>query len=61
MDPDWMERARTGQTGQIQGALRASTFDAIALPAKLWAIIEAMPGRFQVEQDKALARFSENA
>lgn len=46
MNPDWVELAREGKAAQIATALDLSEAPALAIPAKLAAVIAAMPGWF---------------
>ena len=46
MNPDWVELARDGKAAQIATALDLSEAAARAIPAKLSAVIRAMPGWF---------------
>ena len=46
MNPEWVEQARDGRTAQIITNLDLAQAPALAIPAKLGAIIGAMTGWF---------------
>ena len=48
MDPDWVAHARAGRDGAIRHAVSADDVICAAIPPRLWAVIEATPGWFQV-------------
>ena len=48
MNPDWIAHARTGRDSAIRLSLSASDVVATSIPRKLWAVIDATPGWFDV-------------
>ena len=55
MNPEWVELAMSDEETFIETAMRTSTVPDITLPAKLWNVIEATTGWFNVEyEDEAL-------
>lgn len=48
MNPEWVELVRRGRTDQIDTALSTSKISEIMLPAKLWNVIEATTGWFDI-------------
>jgi 2,4-dienoyl-CoA reductase-like NADH-dependent reductase (Old Yellow Enzyme family) len=48
MNPDWVELALSDRGDQIDTALRTSRIPEIMLPAKLWKVIEATTGWFDI-------------
>lgn len=46
MNPDWVELAETGSADQIETMLDPQHVTALAIPEKLWAVIDATPGWF---------------
>ncbi|KQV30260.1 NADH:flavin oxidoreductase [Rhizobium sp. Root1203] len=54
INPEWVELARKGDAKSIETGLRTSSVSDIALPAKLWGVIEATTGWFVVESDDEL-------
>jgi 2,4-dienoyl-CoA reductase-like NADH-dependent reductase (Old Yellow Enzyme family) len=48
MDPDWMQHARAGGDHGIRLSISAGDVLPASIPRKLWAVIEATPGRFNV-------------
>ena len=51
MNPDWMAHARAGRDGDIRLSVSANDVAHAAIPVKLWAIIDATPGWFNVTAD----------
>jgi 2,4-dienoyl-CoA reductase-like NADH-dependent reductase (Old Yellow Enzyme family) len=51
MNPDWVELAKDGNENLIESGIRTSRIPEIALPPKLWDIIDATRGWFSVEED----------
>ena len=50
MNPDWVELARTGQTDKITARLHVSALADIAMPGRLWAVIDATTGWFAIDR-----------
>ena len=50
MNPDWVEQARDGKASQIVTALDLAEAPALAIPAKLSAVIGAMTGWFALKE-----------
>ena len=50
MNPDWVEQARGGKASQIVTALDLADAPALAIPAKLSAVIGAMTGWFALKE-----------
>jgi 2,4-dienoyl-CoA reductase-like NADH-dependent reductase (Old Yellow Enzyme family) len=48
MNPDWVERARAGEADRIATSLNEGSVQALAIPTKLWAIIDATTGWFSI-------------
>lgn len=48
INPDWIEHARTGRDSNIRLSLSASDVIPASIPRKLWAVIDATPGWFNV-------------
>jgi 2,4-dienoyl-CoA reductase-like NADH-dependent reductase (Old Yellow Enzyme family) len=48
MNPDWVEQALAGHADRIETSLKASAVTALAIPKKLWAIIDATTGWFAI-------------
>jgi len=63
MNPDWVELARTGRAERIKSRLDVSTLGDIAMPEKLWAVIDATTGWFAIqrEPERAMAGATGNA
>jgi hypothetical protein len=51
MNPDWAERARRGSDHEIAQAIGAPDIKRLAVPGKLWTVIEATPGWFKIRQE----------
>jgi 2,4-dienoyl-CoA reductase-like NADH-dependent reductase (Old Yellow Enzyme family) len=49
MNPDWMEQAHNGRP-EISLAIAVTDVAKLSIPKKLWSIIEATPGWFNVRQ-----------
>jgi hypothetical protein len=49
MNPDWVELAKNDLADQIDTTLHMSKLSHIAIPSKLWKVIEATPGWFRLE------------
>jgi 2,4-dienoyl-CoA reductase-like NADH-dependent reductase (Old Yellow Enzyme family) len=52
MNPDWVELARSDLDERIDTALSTSKVPHIAIPGKLWRVIEATTGWFQLQTEK---------
>ena len=50
MNPNWVALARAGHGNDIRQAISAADVERATIPAKLWAVIEAAPGWFNVVQ-----------
>ena len=48
INPDWVAHARSGRDGDIQLSISAGDVGPASIPPKLWAIIDATPGWFDV-------------
>jgi 2,4-dienoyl-CoA reductase-like NADH-dependent reductase (Old Yellow Enzyme family) len=53
INPDWLAYARAGWDSAIQRSISAGDVSAANIPSKLWAIIEATPGWFNVVPEQA--------
>jgi 2,4-dienoyl-CoA reductase-like NADH-dependent reductase (Old Yellow Enzyme family) len=51
MNPDWVELAQNDRHDQIDTVLRPRRVPEIVIPEKLWSVIEATTGWFNVESD----------
>ncbi len=49
INPDWVELAEEGRDDQIQIALNPARVSQIAIPTKLWGVIEATTGWFTLQ------------
>jgi 2,4-dienoyl-CoA reductase-like NADH-dependent reductase (Old Yellow Enzyme family) len=47
-DPDWMAHARVGHDADIRLSISAGDVSRVSIPHKLWAVIDATPGWFNV-------------
>jgi 2,4-dienoyl-CoA reductase-like NADH-dependent reductase (Old Yellow Enzyme family) len=47
-DPDWMAHARLGHDADIRLSISAGDISRVSIPHKLWAVIDATPGWFEV-------------
>ncbi len=50
MDPGWVAQARDGQDHAIAASIAAADISRLAIPPKLWAIIDATPGWFNITE-----------
>lgn len=50
MNPAWVELVRNERQDEIAQCIAASDVERLAVPAKLWAVIEAAPGWFKVQE-----------
>jgi 2,4-dienoyl-CoA reductase-like NADH-dependent reductase (Old Yellow Enzyme family) len=50
MNPDWVELAQTDRADEIVTTLDVATLPDLALPAKLWGIIDAATGWFTIKR-----------
>jgi 2,4-dienoyl-CoA reductase-like NADH-dependent reductase (Old Yellow Enzyme family) len=48
INPDWVKHARDGRAGDIRLAISASDIARASIPHKLWTVIDATPGWFEV-------------
>jgi 2,4-dienoyl-CoA reductase-like NADH-dependent reductase (Old Yellow Enzyme family) len=48
MNPDWVEKVANGHESEIDSELNVSKLDQLNIPEKLWGIIQAMPGWFNI-------------
>jgi 2,4-dienoyl-CoA reductase-like NADH-dependent reductase (Old Yellow Enzyme family) len=48
MNPDWIAHARTGRDSDIRLSISAADVVPTSIPRKLWAVIDATPGWFNV-------------
>lgn len=48
-DPAWVEKVRQGQESQIQTAVQSSKIHELALPAKLWGVMQNAGPWFKIE------------
>ncbi len=55
MNPDWVELAQSGRADAIETALDPAQISALAIPEKLWAVIDAMTGWFSLTPKAKLA------
>lgn len=51
MNPNWVELAESGREAEIDTTLPVSKVPAISLPDKLWAVIQAMTGWFELRTE----------
>ncbi|MGO7960326.1 NADH-dependent flavin oxidoreductase [Rhizobium leguminosarum] len=51
INPEWVELSRSGNEKLIENEIRTTTIPEIALPAKLWGVIEAATGWFNINDD----------
>jgi len=56
MNPDWVELAETGPADQIETTLDPQHVTALAIPEKLWAVIDATPGWFALTPQASTKR-----
>jgi 2,4-dienoyl-CoA reductase-like NADH-dependent reductase (Old Yellow Enzyme family) len=50
VNPDWMTDARSGREGDIHLSISAGDVVPASIPRKLWAVIDATPGWFNVTE-----------
>lgn len=55
MNPDWVELAKSGRADEITTVLDATTTADIAIPNRLWAVIDATTGWFAVRREPEMA------
>lgn len=55
MNPNWVELAKSDLDDRIATALASSKVSQFAIPAKLWKVIEAMAGWFQLQAEPELS------
>jgi len=48
MNPDWVEKVANGHESEIDSELNVSKLDQLNIPDKLWNVIQAMPGWFNI-------------
>jgi 2,4-dienoyl-CoA reductase-like NADH-dependent reductase (Old Yellow Enzyme family) len=53
VDPDWLAHARERRDGEIRHAISAADVTRTGIPRKLWAVIEATPGWFEVSAPRS--------
>jgi 2,4-dienoyl-CoA reductase-like NADH-dependent reductase (Old Yellow Enzyme family) len=53
MNPDWVELAKGDLDEQIDTSLSTSKIRHVAIPGKLWRVIEATTGWFQLQAEAA--------
>ncbi|WP_244196586.1 hypothetical protein [Paraburkholderia hospita] len=51
INPDWMTQARNGRDDDIRPSVSADDASRVSIPQKLWAVIDATPGWFNVTAD----------
>lgn len=51
INPEWIELAKSGHADKIEQELKTSKVQSIALPTKLWDVIDATTGWFKVENE----------
>lgn len=51
MNPNWVELARDGHTAQIATVLNPINVPQLAIPDKLWTVIEETKGWFPLKQE----------
>jgi 2,4-dienoyl-CoA reductase-like NADH-dependent reductase (Old Yellow Enzyme family) len=56
INPEWVELSRSGNERLIENEIRTTTIPKIALPAKLWGVIEAATGWFNINDDHEAQR-----
>lgn len=54
MNPRWVELAQAGRADEIATVLDVSTVADVAIPPRLWKVIEATTGWFSVARERAL-------
>ena len=53
MNPDWVQLAASGRSGEIAVDLDPQQIDHLAIPRKLWAVIDAATGWFRLADTRA--------
>ncbi|URJ61334.1 NADH-dependent flavin oxidoreductase [Paenibacillus polymyxa] len=48
MDPNWVEKVANGREAEVDSELNVSKLDQLNIPEKLWNVIQAMPGWFNI-------------
>ncbi|MFC5469129.1 NADH-dependent flavin oxidoreductase [Cohnella suwonensis] len=48
MNPDWVEKVANGREAEIASELNVSKLDQLNIPEKLWNVIQAAPGWFNI-------------
>ncbi|PGZ90460.1 NADH-dependent flavin oxidoreductase [Bacillus sp. AFS029533] len=48
MNPDWVEKVANGREAEIASELNVTKLDQLNIPEKLWNVIQAMPGWFNI-------------
>ncbi|WP_226530643.1 NADH-dependent flavin oxidoreductase [Metabacillus niabensis] len=48
MNPDWVEKVANGREAEVASELDVSKLDQLNIPEKLWNVIQAMPGWFNI-------------
>ncbi|MHB8622204.1 MAG: NADH-dependent flavin oxidoreductase [Sulfuricaulis sp.] len=61
MNPDWVTQARAGRGSDVKLSVSFKDVAYLTIPRKLWTIIEATPGWFNVVPKKAKPRLMEAA
>jgi len=52
INPNWVELSKSGHENQVEVEVRTSKVPEIAIPDKLWDVIQAATGWFQVKEDR---------
>ncbi|QAU34171.1 NADH-dependent flavin oxidoreductase [Janthinobacterium sp. 17J80-10] len=53
INPDWMALAHAGRDGEIHHSISMDQVSRVSIPSKLWAVIDATPGWFDVIKKKS--------
>jgi 2,4-dienoyl-CoA reductase (NADPH2) len=48
IDPEWVEHARAGRDADVRTTISADDVARTSIPGKLWGVINATPGWFEV-------------
>jgi 2,4-dienoyl-CoA reductase-like NADH-dependent reductase (Old Yellow Enzyme family) len=48
MNPTWVEMVANGREAEVDSELNVSKLDQLNIPEKLWNVIQAMPGWFNI-------------
>ncbi len=48
MNPTWVEMVANGREAEVDSKLNVSKLDQLNIPEKLWNVIQAMPGWFNI-------------